>query len=204
MARNLKPRHKASRRFGENVADTAKSPLTKKNYPPGMHGQKKTFAKVSEYGRQLSEKQKAKAIYGLLEKQFALTFKKAQKMSGDVGQNMLTMLELRLDNVIFRAGLAPTRRLARQLVNHGHFLVNDVKTDIPSFSVKVGDVVKVKENKLKKKYWTEMEEKLAKANTAGWLALDAKTKAITVTSLPNKQDLPQNISTPLIVDFYSR
>jgi small subunit ribosomal protein S4 len=204
MGRNLKPKHRASRRFNENVADTVKSPLDKRPYPAGQHGPKKTFAKVSEYGRQLLAKQKAKAIYGLLEKQFNLTFEKAQKMSGDVGKNMLTLLETRLDNVIFRSGLANTHRLARQLVNHGHFEVDGVKTDIPSFRVKAGQVIKVKANKLKKPYWTNLLETIDKVETASWLALDKKAMTITITSLPNDDDLPQNIQTNLIVEFYSR
>jgi len=202
MARNLKPRHKASRRFGENVADTLKE--SKKNYPPGMHGPKKTFAKISEYGRQLKEKQKAKAIYGILEKQFKITFRDASKMPGDLGQNLLITLESRLDNVIHRAGLAQTRRLARQLVNHGHFTVDGVSTDIPSFRVKPGQVIKVKDNKVKKGYWNAMSEKIDSVEVAGWLSLDGPAMTITVNSLPNKEELPNNIDTPLIVDFYSR
>lgn len=202
MARNLKPRHKASRRFGENVADTLKE--SKKNFPPGMHGPKKAFAKTSEYGRQLKEKQKAKAIYGILEKQFRLTFESATKLPGDLGPNMLITLESRLDNVVYRAGLAQTRRLARQLVNHGHFTVDGVATDIPSYRVKAGEVIKVKENKLKKGYWTALAERIDKVNTAGWLSLDTKNMVITVNSLPNKEELPNNIDMPLIVDFYSR
>ncbi|MBT6691497.1 30S ribosomal protein S4 [Candidatus Parcubacteria bacterium] len=204
MGRNLKPRHKASRRFGENVADTAKSPLAKKPYPPGMHGPKKTFAKVSEYGRQLKEKQKAKAIYGLLEKQFRLTFSKASKMTGEISSNLLLLLETRLDNVIFRSGLAPTRRLARQLVTHAHFTVDGVKTNIPSYRVKPGQVIKLKENKLKKAYWAKILEKIEDIESAGWLTLDKKEMSITISSLPNKEELPQNIETHLIIDFYSR
>ncbi len=202
MARNLKPRHKASRRFGENVADTLKDP--KKNYPPGIHGPKKSFAKTSEYGKQLKEKQKAKAIYGLLEKQFRLTFEGAQKLPGDLGQNLLILLESRLDNIIYRAGLAQTRRLARQLVNHGHFTVDGKNTDIPSYRIKPGQVIKVKENKAKKGYWKAISEKIDEIEPAGWLALDGKNLTITVSSLPNKNELPQNIDIPLIVDFYSR
>lgn len=204
MGRNLKPKHRASRRFGENVADTVKSPLDKRSYPSGVHGPKKAFAKTSEYGRQLLAKQKAKAIYGILEKQFSLTFERAQKMQGDVNTNLLTLLETRLDNIIFRAGLANTHRLARQLVNHGHFLVDGVKTDIPSYTVKTGQVIKVKENKLVKQYWLNLLAKLDKVETAGWLALDKKNMTITVNSLPNTDDLPKNIQTNLIVEFYSR
>ncbi len=204
MGRNLKPKHRASRRFGENVAETAKSPLDKKNYAPGMHGPKKSFAKVSEYGRQLLEKQKAKTIYGLLEKQFKLTFKKAQKMAGDVGHNLLILLESRLDNVVYRSGLAETRRMARQLVNHGHFTVDGIKTDIPSYKLKAGQVIKVKENKLNKSNWVEILKNIDKVETAGWLNLDGKALTITINSLPLEKELPQNIETHLIVEFYSR
>ena len=204
MGRNLKPRHKASRRFGENVADTLKSPLVKKNYPSGVHGPKKSFTKVSEYGKQLKEKQKTKAIYGMMEKQFSLTFKKAGKIDGDIGENFLTLLERRLDNIIYRAGLAQTRRLARQLVNHGHFLVDGKKTNIPSYSVKPGQIIQVKENKIDKGYWKDIKENIEKKETAGWLSLDPKTFTITVNSLPNKSELPSNIETHLIVEFYSR
>ncbi|MDD5749536.1 MAG: 30S ribosomal protein S4 [Patescibacteria group bacterium] len=205
MGRNLKPRHKATRRFGENVADTIKSPLDKgRNYPSGIHGPKKTFSKTSEYGKQLSEKQKAKAIYGILEKQFRLTFDKARKMPGDLGQNFLTLLENRLDNVIYRAGLAQTRRLARQLVSHGHFTIDGQNNNIPSYSVKPGQVIKVKDNKISKDYWKKFGEKEGEIASAGWLAVDKDKMTITVNSRPNKDELPANIDVPLIVDFYSR
>lgn len=205
MARNLAPRHKATRRFGINVAETKKSPLDRgRNYPAGIHGPKKTFAKTSEYGRQLIEKQKAKAIYGIMEKQFVLTFESAQKMSGDLGQNLMTLLESRLDNIIFRSGLAETRRMARQLVTHGHFNVDGVKTDIPSYRVKPGQIIKVKENKLEKGYWKNIKENIDKIESVGWLSLDKKDFAITVNSLPNKDELPKEIETHLIIEFYSR
>lgn len=204
MGRNLKPRHKASRRFGENVADSLKSPLDKRPYPAGQHGNKKAFAKVSEYGKQLLAKQKAKAIYGLLEKQFMLTFQKAHKMPGDVSKNLLILLETRLDNVIFRSGLANTHRLARQLVTHGHFTVDGKKTNIPSYQVKPGQIIQVKENKLKKPYWKSMEDKLEKIEPAGWLSFDPKKMTLAINSGLADQDLPQNIQTNLIVEFYSR
>ncbi|PWB38277.1 MAG: 30S ribosomal protein S4 [Parcubacteria group bacterium] len=206
MARNLKPRHKSSRRFGENVADTLKNPLVKRNNPPGMHGAKRSFAKVSEYGRQLLEKQKTKMIYGLLEKQFALTFERAGKIVGDVGDNFLTLLETRLDNAVYRAGWAQTRRMARQLVTHGHFTVDGVKVDIPSYTIRPGEVIKVKENKKDNTYWKNLEEMMKKVEreVPGWLAVNTKDMSATVTSLPNKSDLPRNIEIHLIVDFYSR
>ncbi len=204
MGRNLKPRHKASRRFGENVADTVKSPLDKRQYPSGVHGAKKTYAKVSEYGKQLLAKQKAKAIYGLLEKQFQLTFKRAQKMSGDVSKNLVVLLETRLDNIIFRSGLAQTHRLARQLVSHGHFTVDGINTNIPSYQVKPGQVIQVKQNKLKKPYWQNLEAKLDKIEPAGWLSFDPKKMTLVINSELTEADLPQNIQTNLIVEFYSR
>ena len=169
-----------------------------------MHGPKKTFAKASEYGRQLMEKQKAKIIYGLLEKQFRLTFDKAKKMSGDLGRNFLVLLESRLDNVVFRSGLAPTRRLARQLVSHGHFTVDGVKTDIPSYLTKSGQVIKVKDNKVKKDYWKKIKENADKIEPAGWLSFDSRNLSIIINSLPNEDELPKNIEAHLIVEFYSR
>jgi small subunit ribosomal protein S4 len=205
MGRNLAPKHKATRRFGINVAQTKKSPLDRgRTYPVGMHGQKKTFAKTSEYGKQLLEKQKAKAIYGLLEKQFYLTFQKAEKVTGDLGQNLLTLLESRLDNIVFRSGLAETRRMARQLVTHGHFMVDGTKTDIPSYIVKPGQIIKVKENKADKGYWKQVKENIDKVESVGWLSLDKKELAITVNSLPNKEELPREIDVHLIIEFYSR
>jgi small subunit ribosomal protein S4 len=205
MGRNLKPRHKATRRFGENVADTIKSPLDRgRTYPAGIHGPKKSFSKTSEYGRQLLEKQKAKAIYGLLERQFVTTFVKAKKLPGDLGQNFITLLESRLDNVVYRSGLAQTRRLARQLVTHSHFTVDGKNVNIPSYKIKPGQIIKVKQTKQNKGYWKQMAEKMNEVESAGWLSLDKKELAITVNSMPNKDELPSNIDLPLIVDFYSR
>lgn len=204
MGRNLQPRHKASRRFNENVADTLKSPLEKRAYPSGQHGPKKSFSRVSEYGRQLMEKQKAKAIYGILEKQFSLTFQRAKKMPGDLRHNLLQVLETRLDNVIYRSGLAQTRRLARQLVSHGHFVIDGKKVDIPSYQIRPGQVIKIKDNKVKSSFWKNTLEKIEKVETAGWLSLDKKNLAITVNSLPNTEDLPKNIEAHLIIEFYSR
>ena len=150
------------------------------------------------------EKQKAKVIYGLLEKQFRLTFDKAKKLPGDLGVNLLVLLESRLDNVIFRSGLAQTRRLARQLVTHAHFSVDGKNTNIPSYSIKPGQIIKLKDSKIGKGYWKNIQEKLNETEAAGWLSVDKKNMTITVNSLPGRDDLPKNIDTPLIVDFYSR
>ena len=125
-------------------------------------------------------------------------------MAGDVGHNLLILLESRLDNVVYRSGLAETRRMARQLVNHGHFTVDGIKTDIPSYKLKAGQVIKVKENKLNKSNWVEILKNIDKVETAGWLNLDGKALTITINSLPLEKELPQNIETHLIVEFYSR
>ncbi|MDP2812444.1 MAG: 30S ribosomal protein S4, partial [bacterium] len=131
-------------------------------------------------------------------------FEKAKKLPGDLGQNFVTLLETRLDNVVYRSGLAQTRRLGRQLVTHAHFTVDGQNVDIPSYRVKPGQVIKVKDNKQDKGYWKQMSEKIEAVEAAGWLALDKKVLAITINSLPNKDELPANIDLALIVDFYSR
>ena len=142
MSRYTGPQWKLSRRLGFSTLENGKE-LNKRAYAPGQHGQKRK--KQTEYGLQLAEKQKVRHMYGVNEKQFHNTFKQAGKMEGIHGYNFFCLLERRLDNVVYRLGFAPTRRAARQLVNHGHFLVNGIKTDIPSFRVKVGDVIEVKE-----------------------------------------------------------
>jgi len=204
MARDLRPRVKVYRRFGENLSDNNNSKALKRNYPPGQHGQKKFRVKVSDYGKQLKEKQKAKFIYGVLERQFRNTFRKAEKLTGSAGVNMLVLLERRIDNVVYRAGFAETRKLARQLVNHGHFKVNDKKMDIPSYNVKIGDVITVRDNKMKKEYWKTALERTKKREISGWLSIDSKKMTITVVAEPKQEELPQNIETSLIVEYYSR
>jgi len=205
MARDLRPRVKIYRRFGENLSDNNNSKALKRNYAPGVHGQKRIRTKMSDYGKQLREKQKARFMYGVLERQFKNTFMRAQKLSGSAGLNLLTLLEKRADNVVYRAGFAETRRLARQLVNHGHFEVNGKKMDIPSYTVRVGDVLKVRTNKLEKKeYWKTALERTKKRETASWVNVDPKAMTITVTAEPTEEELPQNVQTQLIVEFYSR
>lgn len=205
MGRNLEPKHRKCRAYGMKLCDSAKCPITKRNYAPGQHGQKKMRGKVSDYGKQLVEKQKAKIVYGMLERQFRTTFDRARKLPGSAGVNLLALLERRLDNVVFRAGLAPTKRAARQLVNHGHFDVNGVKTDIPSYTVKVGDVIIARPNKTKNAYWKNFSEKQRTDDAVpGWIAVDYKNFSITVVSLPKADEVPQNIQTHLIVEFYSR
>lgn len=204
MARYTGPKVKISRREGADIFDSPK--WNKRNFPPGQHGPKKTRGTKSDYGKQLREKQKARLMYGLMEKQFANTFLKAQKLEGDLGENLLVLLESRLDNVIYRAGLANTRRLARQLVNHGHIEVNGRKNDIPSYLVKVDDTISIKQNKLKTKYWEKRKEEISKKKPGvpSWLNLDTSGLTIKVTARPKRDEMPLNIETTLIVEFYSR
>jgi len=160
--------------------------------------------KQSTYGLQLCEKQKAKEMYGLREKQFKLTYLRGQKKSDNAGESLLRLLEMRLDNVVYRFGLAITRAQARQMVNHAQFLVNNQKVNIPSYQVKVNDVITVRKNKQDKKPFQNLEEKLKKANMPGWLNFDPKEMTGKILGEPKKEDLDQSINSQLIVEFYSR
>ena len=186
------------------LCDSFKCPVTKRNYPPGQHGQRKIRGKVSDYGKQLKEKQKAKYIYGLLERQFRTTFDRARKLPGGAGSNLMKLLEKRLDNVVFRSGFAATKRLARQLVNHGHFEIKNHVVDIPSYSVSVGQVITVRAAKQKSKYWQGVLENYKKGELPGWISVDPKNLSITIIAEPKAEELPHNIESQLIVEFYSR
>ena len=177
-----------------------KCSISRRNYAPGQHGQKR--AKLSEYGTQLREKQKTKSYYGVGEKQFRKYFAMASNKKGVTGANLLQILESRLDNVVYRLGFAPTRRAARQLVNHGHFLVNGVKTDIPSYTVKVGDVVEVKE---KSKNLAIIKASLEnRVHTPAFVEVDETTMSGKFTRLPERSELNQEINESLIVEYYNR
>lgn len=182
---------------------TQKCAMVKRNYPPGCHGQKNK-RKQSDYGIQLTEKQKAKKQYSLTEKQFRITFAKAKKQSGNTGENLFKLLELRLDNAVYRLNLANSRNQARQLVNHGHFTVNDKKVNIPSYSLKVGDIIKVKERSKKFKHFKDLGEKLKKATMPGWVNLNAEELSGKILHLPTMDDIQSNLNIPMIVEFYSR
>ncbi len=160
--------------------------------------------KQSTYGLQLREKQKAKQMYGLREKQFKLTFLKGQKKGSDAGESLLRLLEMRLDNVVYRFGLAITRPQARQMVSHAHFMVNGKKVNIPSYQVKPNDVISVRKNKKDKKPYQGLEERLKKAVMPSWLNFDASEMSGKILGEPKKEDLDQSISSQLIVEFYSR
>ncbi len=170
---------------------------------PPVNMQTKRPKKQSTYGIQLQEKQKAKKMYGLREKQFFLTFLKAKK-KGDAGENLLRLLEMRLDNVVYRFGLAITRAQARQMVNHAQFDVNGKKVDIPSYQLQPDDVITVRKSKKQKKQFSGLEEKLKKATTPGWVHFDPSEMSGKILHEPKKEDLDQSINSQLIVEFYSR
>lgn len=181
---------------------TDKCAIERRPYPPGQHGQGRI--KFSEYGIQLREKQKVKRIYGLLESQFRRTFEKASARKGKAGENLLQALELRLDNVAFRLGFADTRAEARQLVRHAHFTVNGRKVNIPSYQVRVGDKIAVKEKSRKIARIVEALEAVDRRGVPAWLELDKKNFEGTVKSLPAREDLTLPIQEQLIVELYSK
>ena len=200
MSRYTGPQYKKSRRLGFSTLENGKE-LAKRPYAPGMHGTGRR-KKVSEYGIQLQEKQKVRFMYGLTEKQFKRTFIKASKMSGIAGENFLKLLESRLDNLVYRMGLATTRRGARQIVNHGHILVNGKKVNIPSYNVKVGDVISVKENSLEHGAIKNALE--ANATIPSYVEFDKNKMTGKYVRLPERSELNADINESLIVEFYNR
>lgn len=179
-----------------------KCPIESKNYPPGQHGLNRRI-KFSEYGVQLREKQKVKRIYGILESQFRTYFDKANRQKGVTGENLIKMLERRLDNVIFRFGFAPSRKAARQMVLHGHFTVNGKRVDVPSFVVSPGDVVAVKD-KSKKMDIIHDSLRRTKDNLYNWLQVEKATLSGTFVEVPSREDIPLNANEQLIVELYSK
>ena len=181
---------------------TGKCPFEKRPMAAGQHG--KGRKKVSEYGQQLREKQKVKRIYGVQEGQFREYYEQADRMKGITGENMLSLLERRLDNVVFRLGIGASRAQARQLVNHGHFTVNGRKVNIPSYIVKKGDVVAVKESKNGNKFFTELKGTKPAANMPKWLEFDSEKLEGKVIELPVRSDIDSQISEHMIVELYSK
>ena len=179
---------------------SAKCPLEKRNYAPGQHGKDKK--KMSDYGTQLREKQKTRRFYGVQETQFRNLFDKASKMPGKTGENLLILLETRLDNVVYRLGFAASRKEARQLVTHGHFTVNGKKVDIPSIELKAGDVVAVKEKSQKSVKFSEIKE--MQISTPVWLDLNASKLEGKVVSLPKREEIDTPVAEHLIVELYSK
>ncbi|NNC82719.1 MAG: 30S ribosomal protein S4 [Flavobacteriales bacterium] len=202
MARYRGPKSKIARKFREPIFGPDKA-LERKNYPPGMHGNNRRRGKQSEYAVQLMEKQKAKYTYGILEKQFSNMFKKASAKQGITGTNLLQMCESRLDNTVFRLGIAPTRRAARQLVGHRHITVNGKVVNIPSFSLRPGDVIGVRE---RSKSLESITASLAANSASSWDWLDWNQDAMTGEFLasPEREQIPENIKEQLIVELYSK
>jgi small subunit ribosomal protein S4 len=202
MARYTGPRSKIARKFGEPIFGPDKV-FEKKNYPPGMHGNMRKRKKTSEYGVQLQEKQKAKFTYGVLERQFSNLFKKASRSKGITGEALLQLLESRLDNVVFRMGIAPTRAAARQLVSHRHINVNGKVVNIPSYIVKAGEFVGVRE---KSKSLEVITESLtgSRRNAYSWIEWDAEKMTGRFLNMPEREDIPENIKEQLIVELYSK
>ncbi|MDR6122065.1 small subunit ribosomal protein S4 [Bacillus sp. SLBN-46] len=200
MARYTGPSWKLSRRLGISLSGTGKE-LEKRPYAPGQHGPNQR-KKLSEYGLQLQEKQKLRHMYGVNERQFRTLFDRAGKLSGIHGENFMALLESRLDNVVYRLGLARTRRAARQLVNHGHILVNGSRVDIPSYRVTAGQTISVRE---KSRNLDVIKEAIEVTNfVPDFLTFDADKLEGTFTRLPERSELPAEINESLIVEFYSR
>ena len=200
MARYLGPTYKKSRRFGFSILENGKE-LSKKPYAPGDHGQDRK-KKLSDYGVQLQEKQKVKFMYGLSEKQMEKTFVKAAKIKGDNGENLLKLLESRLDNLVYRIGFATTRKGARQLVNHGHITVNGKRVDIPSYQVKPGDVISLMENDKEMAIVKSSLEALH--NRVEYISYDDKKMEGTYVRLPERSELNADIDEALIIEYYNR
>lgn len=211
MAKNKEAKCKICRREGVKLflkgerCNSDKCSFDRKPYSPGLHGREKK--RVTEYKIQLREKQKTKAMYGMLERQFSIFYKRADLKKGATGENLLRMLECRLDNVVYRLGFANSRSQARQLINHRHFSVNGKGTDIPSFIVKEGDIIAVKEGSRDAKIFKEImadENIAARIATPAWLELNKDEMKGKVIRLPEREDLPQDVKENLIVELYSK
>ena len=202
MARYTGPKHRLCRAEGSAICGSAKCPVLRKNAPPpGQHGLK-SRRKVSEYGQQLREKQKVKRMYGLLERQFKRYFSLAARKKSSTGEALLTLLETRLDNVIYRLNLASSRSQARQIVSHGHVLVNGEKVTIPSFNVKIGDVISLSTKATSFQFIKQTSEDSKDAKLPSWL--EKKALAGKIIALPKREELYADINERLIVEYYSR
>ena len=200
MARYTGPKTKIARKFKEPIYGPDKY-FERRNYAPGQHGQSRRRSKLSEYGMQLQEKQKAKYTYGILERQFRKIFRLAASRKGVTGQNLMQLIESRLDNVVYRLGIAPTRAAARQLVTHHHITLNGDVCSIPSTQVKAGDTVAVRE---RSKSLEVIQNSVASVTRYSWLDFDAKTLSGKFLNVPTRAEIPENINEQLIVDLYSK
>ena len=203
MARYTGPRARVCRRLEFPVFESPKFSNPRKNYPPGQHGDSRR-RKLSNYGIQLREKQRIKYMYGLLEKQFRNYFKKSQAKSGPTGHNLLIMLESRLDNTIFRLGLASTRRSARQLVSHKHFIVNNKIVNIPSFQLKPDDVIQVRDKSKKMEIFQDALRRVQGDNPMPWLEIDKAKLVGRFLSMPNRDEINEPLNEQLVVELYSK
>ena len=201
MARYTGPKTKIARKFKEPIYGPDKY-FERKNYAPGQHGQSRRRGKLSEYGMQLQEKQKAKYTYGILERQFRKLFDKAARRKGVTGQNLIKLIESRLDNVVYRLGIAPTRAAARQLVTHRHILVNGKISNIPSMLLNPGDVVAVRERSQSLEVITNSLS--GRSNAYAWLEWDADMMAGKFMNYPEREEVPENINEQAIVELYSK
>ncbi|HVW23461.1 MAG TPA: 30S ribosomal protein S4 [Candidatus Saccharimonadales bacterium] len=207
MARDTQPIVKMSRREGYALHPKAHKALVKRPTPPGQHGNGRMGGRqrTSQYAMQLREKQKVKRLYGLLERQFSKLMKEANRQQGQSGQVLLQFLEQRADNVLYRAGFAPSRRAARQLMSHGHFMLNDVRVDIPSIRLKPGDTLVVRPQSAQTEYFKKLDDvSPAPSATPAWLKVDRKKVQVAVTALPTRDDAETDINEQLIVEYYSR
>lgn len=207
MARDTQSIVKMSRREGYALHPKAHKALVKRSTPPGQAsgGRGGRPAKASQYALQLREKQKVKRLYGLLEKQFSNLMKEASRVQGQSGSALLMFLERRLDNTIYRAGFAPSRRAARQLATHGHFTLNGVRVDVPSIRMKNGDVLQVRDHSKQSEYFKKLDDvSPAPSATPAWIKVDRKKVSVQVTGLPTRDDAEPEINEQLIVEYYSR
>ncbi|MBO4742144.1 MAG: 30S ribosomal protein S4 [Bacteroidales bacterium] len=200
MARYTGPSTKIARKFGEPIFGADKY-FEKRNFPPGQHGLASKRKKQKEYGTQLKEKQKVKYMYGVLERQFRNTYDKATRMAGQKGENLVLLLESRLDNVVYRLGIAPSRAAARQLVSHHHITLNGDVCSIPSAQVKPGDTVAVRE---RSKSLEVIQNSVSSVTKYSWLEFDQKTLVGKFLNMPTRAEVPENINEQLIVDLYSK
>jgi small subunit ribosomal protein S4 len=204
MGKYLGPQHRACRRAGVKLCEKAKCPLTRRNYPPGQHGPK-GYPRLTAYGLQLAEKQKAKRMYGIMERQFKNIIEKAQAKVGNTGEYLVNFLEFRLDNAVYRLGYALSRRQARQLVNHGHFLVNGKSVNIPSYTLRIGDTVSLKESSRTLPLFKNLPETLKSYKPLSWLSLDPVALIGKVVSEPAAlKELKPLFDVKAVVEYYSR
>lgn len=204
MGRYIGPKWKQSRREGVELREEGKRALTKRNYPPGIHGPMSMRKRLTSYGKQLREKQKCKRIYGIYEKQFLNYYKKAINMSGNAADNLRILLESRLDNAVYRLGWASSRQQARQLVTHGHIEINGNKVDIPSYNIATGMIITIKESYQNKEYWKDVLPKVAKKEMPSWIGYDATKSEATITSMPDTDITVSMYDATLIIEFYSK